>query len=699
MKITRLLHKYKHYLLIFIALIHLVNILNVQRENIFQKYDSVYWQDRFEHSQWQLPLSKRIIGDDGLFSFVGYKLTNGMDPSSINAETPPVGKYLLGYSIALFKNPVYISLFMGIGSLILFYLIATRILKNKTYALFTTLLLFLDPLFFSQFWHAWLDMPQLFFLLANILLLLSLTSKHGKINTFLVLGSGLMLGFFSQTKPAVLLPGILLIEVLYLYKNRYLKQLIPYFIGVAAAVLVSYLKFFMLSNSLFDFVRLQKYILNFYTQSQLEVNHSTLTQILLIGKFPDLVSSQLSNVEEWSLLWPLLALTGIISSIYCLVNNKFPLIHKGISLYILYTVIIYSLIPTYTRYLLVLLPFLLLLSVLLIDKIKQAKIKFVIGLIVVIYSITNAYVYLIPSADPLLKTFTHNISNQFFQDIYQENITKTDKNSYQKENFRLLTQGTLEDAQITHISVTEVSRQIPKLGNKGNVQLQITYHTRHLGSFTEEKPVRLVKENGKWKVSWDWNIVLSGYQPGYKTITTIKPGARGSIIDESENILAEDREGFLISINPDELDTTREESLLILISKLSFGVPIQLQNAYLENALPNTYIPLVTNFIPLTKEYRTKLSNYPGVRLTPYHTRIYYEINPKTIANTVYSDPSTRIYSSYSYHGISGPEQQYDNILSGHDGGTVTMANKEGKIVRTILSVPSFNGRNVTLGN
>ena len=216
MKITRLLHKYKHYLLIFIALIHLVNILNVQRENIFQKYDSVYWQDRFEHSQWQLPLSKRIIGDDGLFSFVGYKLTNGMDPSSINAETPPVGKYLLGYSIALFKNPVYISLFMGIGSLILFYLIATRILKNKTYALFTTLLLFLDPLFFSQFWHAWLDMPQLFFLLANILLLLSLTSKHGKINTFLVLGSGLMLGFFSQTKPAVLLPGILLIEVLLL---------------------------------------------------------------------------------------------------------------------------------------------------------------------------------------------------------------------------------------------------------------------------------------------------------------------------------------------------------------------------------------------------------------------------------------------------------------------------------------------------
>ena len=102
--------------LLLVFIYHFSQIIYTQRAVFSEKYDQSYWKDRFEHSQWVLPLSKRIIGDDGLFAYIGYDLINGGSITGFDSEVPPLGKYLIGLSIKIFGNPYYYSVFFGLGS-------------------------------------------------------------------------------------------------------------------------------------------------------------------------------------------------------------------------------------------------------------------------------------------------------------------------------------------------------------------------------------------------------------------------------------------------------------------------------------------------------------------------------------------------------------------------------------------------------
>src|ERR1035437_8043544 len=102
---------FKNWLLIFcfvIIVLQFSQIIYINRSLFTQKYDSSYWKDRYEHSQYVLPVSQRIIGDDGLYSYAGYRLINGESIENTATFKPPVGIYLLGFSIFAFHNPIVI---------------------------------------------------------------------------------------------------------------------------------------------------------------------------------------------------------------------------------------------------------------------------------------------------------------------------------------------------------------------------------------------------------------------------------------------------------------------------------------------------------------------------------------------------------------------------------------------------------------
>jgi hypothetical protein len=684
-KVYKFIISKKYIILLLVLVLHLLHILYSQRSYFLQAYDIQYWKDRFEHSQWQLPLSRRIIGDDGLFAYIGYQLVNGYNPALVNAETPPVGKYLIGLSILLFKNPAYYALFMGLGTLFLFYLIAQKMFDNKALALFCSLLLLLDPLFFSQFWKSWVDIAQLFFLLANVFFLLSFPTSKGLKKILTISASGFMLGLFTETKPAVLLPIILILESLYFYNKKHIKYYWYFLISFIIAVLISYARYFLLGFSIADFIKLQKYIASFYLNSRLEIHKNAIWQVLFIGKFPGITTGKQTTVLEWSALWPIITIIGILQSSLLLLRKQGSLIYKGISLYILSSFIVFTFIPSYTRYLLIVLPFLYIFFVKLISKVRNKNMQAVLKFILLLYGITNAYIFLIPSPEPLLKTFSYNLSHQYFSDVYQENLSITARPNISREEFRFISQRALQQATVKAISVEEIERNIPKFGNNGQVTILMKYKTQNLGGFSEKKTVSLVKEAFQWKVIWNWDIILSGFLPGYKAKTTITPGRRGSIVDKNGKPLAEDANGYLISVNPDKIGTEKEQEMLKFISSLSFQSPIGLQNAYLENALPNSYVPLATNFVPMSKKDKQLLLAYKGVSIAPHFSRIYYRLDGSSIRNTFFENCCTRIYSRYNYHGAKGLEKQYDNILSGYDGGRIMIINKRGKIVRTIL--------------
>lgn len=241
---------------------------------------------------------------------------------------------------------------------------------------------------------------------------------------------------------------------------------------------------------------------------------------------------------------------------------------------------------------------------------------------------------------------------------------------------------------------------MPKFGKNGTVIIQMTYYTQYLGTYSQQKIIHLVQDDGQWKAQWDWGIIMNDFIPQNSFVTTISYGKRGAILDKQKKALVSDQPSFLILINPDRIDTKREQELLLLLQKITGRAKVNLQNAYLENTLPNSYVPVATPFIQLSDKQQEGLSTFPGLRLEPTVARIYTEnllVQPAMIDNTLYDEKFTRIYSSINDHGIFGPEKEFDKVLSGQDGGTIEMIDKNGKTIKTIIRKDAKNGTDVIL--
>ena len=145
------------FLLGILLSLQIAVLLYANRANLTAPYDAVYWKDRFEHSQWQLPLSPRTIGDNGLYAYEGYQLMQGADPTTYNAELPPLGKYAIGAITALLGNSSWYGVFSSLAVLALFYLFSRKILRDSTLAIAAATWLAFDPLFVSQFPATMLD--------------------------------------------------------------------------------------------------------------------------------------------------------------------------------------------------------------------------------------------------------------------------------------------------------------------------------------------------------------------------------------------------------------------------------------------------------------------------------------------------------------------------------------------------------------
>lgn len=692
----------KKFVIIFclsVIIFQFIQIIYFQRGKFIERYDVEYWKDRFEHSQWVLPLSKRIVGDDGLFAYIGYDLINGGSITGFDSEVPPLGKYFIGLSVRIFHNPLYYSIFFGLGSLILFYIIGVKVLKNKVNSLLAVSVLFLDPLFFSQFWQSTLDICQLFFLLVHVLFLTYLinTKKYiSKRCIFYAFMSGLALGFFAQVKYPILLPLILIIESVFFILKGKKKEYFLYLIGIGLAILMVNIKFFLDGNSIIDFFKFQKYILSFYLKSQLTVHKEAIWKILFLGKFPAISTGELININEWWIMWPIISVIGLLASILFVFKKTISFVWRGFGLFILGSLFILTVIPSYPRYLIIILPFLYLVAIKFMQPFLNKK-KLILYLMLLLFGIANSFFFLLPKPEGYLNGFYYNFSHLYFYDIYQENILDTGVLGLTRSKFEHIINKTYTDAGIKAIEVKELSRNIPIFASNEEARIKLTYKTQDLGGFFEEKIIKLVQKDGKWKIKWDWNLVLNGFSPGLIVQTETVLGKRGSIISPGGEILAQDYRSYLVSVNPEEINLKRENEMLDIISLIGDVKPPHLQNAYLENSLPGTYTSLVSLFYPLDQETKAKLLSFPGVKLTSYTSRLYNSIDRLTVMNTLYEECCTRIYSSYNYHGIKGIEKKYDSILWGYSGGKILIKDNKGTIIKVVFEKNKKDGQDVIL--
>lgn len=363
---------------VFIVLFFIASCFSFIRVIIANKYifEEQYnynkYKKKFDNSQWIVTNKNKnitVMSDADLYSFVASELLQQKDPTVINFETPPLGKYLIAASIMIFNNQRMVSLFFSFACLILIFYLAFIISYSLIASLLSVSFTMTSWLFIDQLLNSpQMDIFQLFFLLIMIIFFTLFEKK--KQMRYLIIAS-ISVGAFASMKFffIYLFFTILWLGLFYLYKKKTLKIIIKnlFFIFFIAngVYFFYYLNYFIYHNgTVINLIKVQKWIVGFYT-----VN-SPIETTKLIGSYLPLIylnkwkfwseGYPVIKYDNWSISWPVFHILGWISITFLLLKKKVKN-NTVLELLILF-IITYSLfllfMPIWPRYFLLLYVFL-----------------------------------------------------------------------------------------------------------------------------------------------------------------------------------------------------------------------------------------------------------------------------------------------------------------------------------------------------
>jgi predicted membrane-bound dolichyl-phosphate-mannose-protein mannosyltransferase len=379
--------KYFYGVLLLLFVGHLFFRIYEYRKEFLSSFDPAEWKQRFEYSQWstkkacenpdphvnpvtciwddnwyaqnknnmeEANLKKRAIGDDGLYTYVGWEYVHGLDPTTLNAEIPPFGKYFIGVSELVFKNQNIFALLSGLFALAALYFFTLQVNKNYFVSVLTVTLFSLEPLFYTQLRAPFLDTLYLGLLLMTFCFFLK--KKYFISCIFL----GLMAATKSSLSSFLLVIGAIVLFLLITKRYKELKQYCLVLPTAFITFLLTYIQYFLSGHTVIEFLGVQKWILLFYTNGA----HGSLTapwEMLFTGKFTNWWGER-TVVSEWHPGWAILLLIGGFA-IFMLIKQKKKSALLLVSIWVVIYTLFLSFVPLWSRYLLLLLPFLYYLNI------------------------------------------------------------------------------------------------------------------------------------------------------------------------------------------------------------------------------------------------------------------------------------------------------------------------------------------------
>lgn len=308
-------------------------------------------------------LRKKGISDAQLYAYAGYEYYHGKDPTLLNPEHPPLGKYLIGTSIALTGNEHVVLLAAGIAVLaLLFWLVwlASSSLAAASLAVFLTAT---HTLFIDQLIHGpQLDIFQLLFLLPLFISLYFWAKKNA---LPALAAAGVFFGLLLAVKTfftSFLIFGAWLLAF-FLFQKKSLRSSAWGFATVCttglAVFTLTYLRFFQLGGTPRSFLGVQKYIVMFYRQSGIN-------PVPFLGNYLRLIftgswkfwspGNPVTPYDQWTILWTFTFLAGLFVT-YRFIRRT-PLKSKPLLSGLLIFSLVYNaslfFIPIFPRYLLLL---------------------------------------------------------------------------------------------------------------------------------------------------------------------------------------------------------------------------------------------------------------------------------------------------------------------------------------------------------
>ncbi len=293
------------YLLIGLLVLVFGWITFTNRSSYTTSFDADYWQERYEQSQWAKGWQAgETMGDPELYAYAGWRQIQGDDPTVINKEMPPLGKYLIGFSILLFKNQNVQALLFGVGLLAVIYLIGKEVIKDDVWSLLPVVLFSLEKHFQEGLTTSMLDLPFALFISLVLYCLI-----RGRKSPGWYLGTMIALALVATTKMYLVgfallgVVGLYLLFLLVVFRYKDLFWFLVFSPIFPIIYLSTYLVYFINGHNLIDFKQLHFWIRHFARVQIPGYPKLEIWRILLLGQWHTWWGEGIVRISQWSPLW------------------------------------------------------------------------------------------------------------------------------------------------------------------------------------------------------------------------------------------------------------------------------------------------------------------------------------------------------------------------------------------------------------
>lgn len=356
-------------ILIIVILIRFGLLVIQHNQTFFAKgYAKEYpvLKNLYYQSQYATKHNTAVITDDALEAFEAGAFLKGINPILFVHDHPPLGKYFLSVSVALFDNVNTIMLFFYAATLLGLFLIGKRILQNTTFALIPLIFFMFEPSYANFFQFTPLLEPIQFpFILFALYFFMKALSEKRSFYYFilfsLMLGCTVSIRFFALG--AVLFAACFFTLILIKPKKKMFTEFLLSLVLVPIILILSYTRTIQLGSSIIHIFGIQKYML-LYHKSQL-ISPFSFWDLLLFNRWHTWWGdNRILHDSQWVIIWPIAMFSSTLFVIMTLLRklkiNKEELL---ILFWIFFYCAFLSIGNTSTRYFLPFLPLTYIISV------------------------------------------------------------------------------------------------------------------------------------------------------------------------------------------------------------------------------------------------------------------------------------------------------------------------------------------------
>ncbi len=296
------------------------------------------------------------------------------------------------------------------------------------------------------------------------------------------------------------------------------------------------------------------------------------------------------------------------------------------------------------------------------------------------------------TAEIYVEAWSHGAYSQMY-----DLITNSAQEQITKEEFVARYEAIAVEAGIISLDAKVVSGK----DDDRIFSIKVDFESSRIGNFTDENQIPISRDGGEFRVDWTPSLIFAGLGDGYVDWTSDTP-ARGRILDRKGRALAET--GFIsrVGIIPGQI--TNEEDMLNRLTGLLEMSRETIQARYV-NGQPNWFMPVKDYPDSIDQGLIDQLGAIDGVVIQKWPARVYpYSSAAAHITGYMSEitaeelpELSKRGYEAGDMIGRGGVEAFAEDWLGGKRGGTLSLLQRDGTLIRVLGEVQPEEAKDVVL--